>query len=223
MNCQQYQEKIVESLATGAACLAPEVSAHQNSCPVCAAFFDSQRDLFQSIDAGLHTFVNQAVPPLLLSSVRARLEEHPVPSGAWIPQWSFAVLAAVAVLAITVVYTSRRQAIHLSSAKVIAIAPRIANKPEPAMQRPQDSPSVSPRPGTKLAPPAVSPEAAPEVLVLAEEREAFARFIAETPERKDAALELPRPESRGADDSIDISLLQIDDVEVTPLEGSPGK
>ena len=223
MNCKQYQEKIVESLATGTDCLAPEVSAHQNSCPICAAFFDTQRSLFQSIDAGLHTFVNQAVPPSLLPSVRARLEEQPGPRGAWISGWSFAVLAAVAILAISVAYTSRRQTIHPNSAIAIAIAPRIANKPEPAVRPPQELPSVSPRPRTKVAPPAASPEAAPEVLVLAEQRAAFAQFVAEIPKERDVALELPRPESRGADDSIDISLLQIDDVEVTPLEGSPGK
>jgi anti-sigma factor RsiW len=73
MNCQQCQEKILDALAAGANHVAPEIAAHQSSCPACARFFATQQSLLQSIDAALQSVVNQPVPPSLLPAVRARL------------------------------------------------------------------------------------------------------------------------------------------------------
>jgi hypothetical protein len=63
-------------------------------------------------------------------------------------------------------------------------------------------------------------EAKLEVLVLAEERAAFARFVSDLPEERDVAVALTRQEADGNDKTVEIALLRIDELDVKPLESS---
>jgi hypothetical protein len=216
MNCKKCQEKILESLAAGKDFPVPDVAAHQNSCVGCAQFFDVQRNLFRSVDASLRLLVNQPVPPSLLPGLRARMDKKFVPRRAWTPRWSYAIVAAVAILAVSIGYVVLRSVDHLNSPKTSSIASRTIGNPQPVVQPFRESANVLPKPRDKGVGPAVSSPATPEVIVLAEERQAFAKFVAEVPEDRDVALALTRPAE--ADDSVEIALLQIDSLEVKPLE-----
>jgi len=61
-------------------------------------------------------------------------------------------------------------------------------------------------------------EPVPEVIVLAEERQAFAKLVAELPKEKEVALALTRPAPAVPDVPVEIALLMIGIVEVKPLE-----
>jgi hypothetical protein len=56
-----------------------------------------------------------------------------------------------------------------------------------------------------------------------EERQAFARFVAELPDEREVALALTRPASALEDVPVEIALLQIESLELKPLEGTPGE
>jgi hypothetical protein len=225
MNCKQCQEKILESLAAGEDLLAPEIAAHRNSCVACNEFYDAQRSLFQSVDAALRSLVNQPVPPSLLPAMRARLDEESLPRHAWISTWSLAVVAAVAILAVSVGYVLRRPENRSASSENTSIATHSVGNQQPTGQiqmQPQPA-KVLPIPSFKRAMPTVPSPAAPEVIVLAEERQAFAKFVAELPEEGNVALALTRPAPPMADSPVEIALLQIEEVEVKPLEGTPNE
>ena len=224
MNCKQYQEKITETLAAGISIL-PDIAAHQNSCATCGAFYAAQQSLFESIDTGLRSLVNQPVPSSLLPFVRSRLNENPASGSASIPGWSVAVVAAVALLAVSIGFSLRRHTRPgVNSAENRATVSRGINKPQLTAQAhnelpKKDSPRTTERRVATVSPP--TPE--PEVIVLAEEREAFAEFVAEVPEEPSVALALTQPSPESADEPLEIALLRIDGLEVKPLESSATK
>lgn len=225
MNCKQCQEKITETLAAGISILPPDIAAHQNSCAACSTFYAAQQSLFQSIDTGLLSLVNQPMPTSLLPSVRSRLNESPASGSAPVPGWSVAVVAAVALLAVSFGFSLRRHAwFGANSAENRAAVSRSIDKPQLTAQArnelpKKDSPRTSERRVATVSPP--TPE--PEVIVLAEERQAFAEFVAEVPEEPSVALALTRPSPESADEPLEIALLRIDGLEVKPLESSATK
>jgi hypothetical protein len=97
MTCEQVRERISDLLADGATHLPAEVVAHQKSCVTCQDFCHSQQKLFRSLDARLQTTANAAVPPSLIPTVRARIQDV-APRGAWIHAWLPAGAAAVVLL-----------------------------------------------------------------------------------------------------------------------------
>ncbi|MGB7845299.1 MAG: hypothetical protein WBL63_06765 [Candidatus Acidiferrum sp.] len=226
MNCQQCQERILESLAVSTDAFPSEVAAHRQACPVCREFYDQQASLFRSIDTGLHAIANQVMPPSLAPGLRARLDKEQLPRRVWIPSWSFAIIVAVvAVLAVSVGYIRRPRQIHRDTPEIASVAPRNAGNPVTALQPPPKSVIASPsrahnRTSSAASLPTPS-EAAHEVIVLAEEREAFAKFVAELPEERDVALALTRPAPTAEDVPVEIALLQIESLEVKPMEETP--
>jgi hypothetical protein len=98
MNCQEVREKICDSLAAGNSAAA-DVLAHKESCTACQDFYVSQQRLFHSLDAGLHSIANAAVPPSLLPAVRSHIE-NAGPQRAWIYTWLPAGAAVVLLCAI---------------------------------------------------------------------------------------------------------------------------
>ena len=220
MNCKQCQEKITETLAAGIPVLPPDIAAHQNSCATCSTFYAAQQRLFQSIDTGLRSLVNQPVPASLLPSVCSRLNESPASGSASIPSWSIAVVAAVALLAVSLGFSLRRHARPGgNSAENRATVARNIDKPQSTARVQNELPKkVSPRASKKHAAIVPPPTPEPEVIVLAEEREAFAEFVAEVPLEPSVALALTRPSAASSDKPLEIALLRIDGLEVKPLE-----
>jgi hypothetical protein len=222
MNCKHCQERIAESLAAGAYALSADVVFHQNSCAACSDFYATQRNLFDAVDAGLSSLVNQPVPPSLLPAVRDRLAAQPLPGTFRIPNWSFAVVAALAILAVGITYQSRRPFVPVNPSEIPSIASRPVDNPQPAVL--PDLPSHSAVPKLKvrhsLTATSLPTEPDAEVIVLPEEREAFARFVAQIPQEQNVALALTRPAQAETEEPIEIARLQIDSLEVKPLEAS---
>ena len=74
-----------------------------------------------------------------------------------------------------------------------------------------------------IAPSPELPDQRVEVIVLADQREAFARFVAELPKEKEATAGLTRPASEPEGVPVEIALLQIHELKVEPLEPSEEK
>lgn len=219
MNCKQCQQKILESLADGGDAAA-EISIHQESCAFCREFFAIQQNLFQSVDVALRSIANQPVPPSLVAGVRARMAEHSPPGRTWYSTWSLAMIAAVAILAISVGYSFLRTENHLDSRETASTVSPSAFTPRPAAQpvQIQKSANALPKTSAKRVALAASTAAEPEVIILAEERLAFARFVSEMPQEREVAVALTHPAPAAAEDPVEIALLQIDSLDVEPLE-----
>jgi len=228
MNCKKIHQEILDRLAAGETPLPAALEAHQASCAACREYYRSQVGLFHSIDRGLGVMANAPMPPSLLPAVRARLDGRQQVTGMLsFRGWTFAAFAATALAMIAFLFFGDRsiQPSNKMSQVARATAPR-------TVQPKQGVPAVAPA-SKRAAPVANSPkrlssaksdvvsspkESTPEVMVLAEEREAFARFIAQVPENPAAAIALTQPMPRGDEAVMEIALLTIKPGEVKPLE-----
>ena len=225
MNCQSIRVELINGLASGETPIAGEVAAHVRECAGCQAFYKSQSTLFHSMNSGLQVMANQAVPPSLVPGLRARLDQEPLMRRAWFPGWSFAAaIAVVAILVASLGFVLHRPAEHPNLPGSEPIASRSVDNPAPLVQSAQKRASAPRRRVVKRAGapvPAIAPaEALPEVIVLAEERRAFAQFVAELPEERNLALALTKPAQTTPDAPIEIALLQIERLDVKPLEAT---
>ena len=226
MNCHAAQRKITDALA---ASIAPPAGAasHAADCVECQAYYEKQRQLFASIDAGLRARVNPPVPLSFFLRLRTTLDQAPAPCSLRIPRWAFAAVAATLLLALAgVAFRNRflRQDASSEPSHVVARSDR---------QRVPESPPISSEVASRqatltrsnkktLPASAESSEAAPDVIVLAEEREAFARLISHVPSKAGVGA-APKPHVPELTDApIDIALIEIQDVEITPLESMNG-
>jgi len=218
MNCKQCQKEILESLAADAAVLAPAVQDHRSTCTVCGEFYKAQGDLFRSIGDGLKSLANEPVPPSLFPRVRTRIDEQTVGRRLWTPAWGLAATITVVLLLFGVSRKFHPAVNHPNipgnspavSQNVVNPAPVLAPVQQPA----KDSPNHRALQISSLSHSA----AAPEVIVLAVEREAFARFVAEVPENREAALALIQTVPVAASDLHDIALLRIEELDLKPLK-----
>lgn len=224
MNCMSVQQEITESFAAGEFRVSSEVSAHVKCCAVCRDFMKNEQVLFGSMDAGLQVLVNPQIPTSLIPGVRARLEEQPSIRHTWSPGWRFTLFAAASVLAVSFLFTwhqpSRRPP-NLEGAQVSPPGPArplLVPRPAEGVKTSRSSRSAR-RPSTRIAHGEAS-EAVPVVIVLAEEREAFARFVAQLPKEKDVALALTHPAPAMSDQPVEIALLEIGNMELKPLDAS---
>lgn len=227
MNCKRVREELTNGLASGETPIAGELAAHVSECADCRAFYQSQSTLFHSMNSGLQALANQAMPASLVPGLRARLDQEPLSRRAWIPAWGFAAaIAAVAILIASIGSVLRQPADHPKLPVSEPVASRSVGNPSPLLQSHQKRASAPPRRMAKRVTvpiPALVPteaEAAPEVIVLAEERQAFAQFVAALPEERNLALALTRPAPAPPDALVEIALLQIESLDVKPLEGT---
>jgi len=106
-----------------------------------------------------------------------------------------------------------------ASLKVPAVVPKT---PDHTMAAPPEvgrAPVVGTRgPRNAATAPKEQPTETPDVMVFAEEREAFARFVAKVPADPQRVVALTRPAPPGQDPAVEIALLQIETLKVNPLE-----
>ncbi len=222
MNCQNAREQITDTLAGGSAELTGELTAHVETCAGCGAFYVQQAELFRAVDSGVSAMANEPVPASLLPRVRARMEER-IPRRSWVSS----ALTAAAALAVVVL--------------VAIFHPLVEKKPKgmpvsaiPALSK--DNPEVHQHTGIVTAvaalprgPKVIHAEASrgtcaegiaavPEVIVLRQEREAFARFLAELPKEKEIAEALTQAAPQKDEQPVETALLQIGELEVRPLD-----
>jgi len=223
MSCERYRDKLIDGLASGESSLENDVTGHLRTCAACKKFYEAQMHLFGAIDSGVRVMVNEAVPASLLPGVRRLVAEAGVPRRSWDFAWGFAAVGVAAVVVIGVGLLRRnpenaggvtagvpaftqgvREAARVAPAQsqVAAATPKFHMIKVKHMTVPNDG------------------EAGPEVLVLAEERAAFVRFVTDLPEERDVAVALTRAATGGKDEAVEIALLQIDELDVKPLESS---
>jgi hypothetical protein len=226
MNCRQCQQKLLHSLAAGDIPSA-EVVAHESSCLACRKFHAAENNLFRSIDSGLRSLANQPVPRSFLPSLRVRLDEKFMANQAPFYRWGFTAVATAVILAISVALFLRRPTttppVSLLQSTLLASrsTENQAFASQPHQELRKNAPFAAEFRHTARAAASIKQ---PEVIVLAEEREAFAKFVAEVPDEPSVALAFAHPAPAATSDVVEIALLQIDLLEVKPLvSGATGE
>jgi hypothetical protein len=217
MNCMQYQARILESLAAGEHDQSAELSSHQEFCAACRQFFAAHQSLFQSVDAGLRSIMNETVPVSLLAGVRARMDKQSAPSRVWYSPWCLATVATVAILAVSINYAFRRTESRQGSQGISSAASPSAGNLQPVAKSVQRTAHVLRKPSANRSCSVACSVPDPEVIVLPEERQAFARFVSKIPEERAVAVALARHAPAAAEESLEIALLQIDSLDLKPL------
>jgi hypothetical protein len=225
MNCKQYRDKIVHLIAAGADLQPSEVSAHLRACFGCREFYETQVSLFRSIDAGMQSLVNQPGPPSLLPGVHARLQDESARHRLLVPACSFSIFAVAAVIAASLSSVRHRPQGFSQSAQWESQASEVRQlaslAPEADPEPPSTHPNLKHSHESAPAPRFRTLEEDQEVIVLPEERGAFAKFVAAIPEEREMAVALVGPTAKAPDFPVEIALLQIERVEVELLEGTP--
>jgi len=224
MNCRMVQQEMAYSLAAGSAALPPQISAHRDVCEECRSFFEAQQKLFTRLDSALHNLVNQPVPPSLVPGIRLRLDEPSSGYFLWAPRWILPAVATAAViilgLALVRNFSSSRRALP----EVAATASRgqVESVGKQPVRRAPTGFALKPAPRRSVTRVAGVADPAAEVIVLAEERDAFARYVASHAARKSlpVAAGPAAPPQQGK--LVEIALLQIDDIAVKSLESENG-
>jgi hypothetical protein len=223
MSCERYQQRLVDALAGGEGALGGELAAHLLECAECRKFHETQVHLFGAIDFGVRAMVNETVPASLLPGLRARVAEDGIPRQPWGFTWGFASLAVVAVLAVSVGLLMRGPG---NSRRVGDRSPVVARDVggaqgvTPRQPREAAAAPIHARAQHEVAKAPQVGAAAPEVLILPEEQAAFIRFVTDLPEERDVAVAFTRPATDGNGEAVEIALLQINELEVKPLESS---
>jgi hypothetical protein len=212
---------LVDALASGESWLAADVAMHLRACAECKRFYEAQVHLFGAIDSRVRAMVNETVPASLLPRVRAQIEEVRTPRLVWRPAWSVVAIAAM-ILVVSLGFVRRSGSLRdagLTKAPT-TVAIRTETVPFAATSREAPSTAVNPRrrPGNNTETRIDRPREVPEVIVLAEEREAFVRFVARISVDPQRAVALTRPAPPQRDLPVEIALLQIEKLKVNLLE-----
>jgi anti-sigma factor RsiW len=221
MNCQQSQKGILDALAAGEAKLPGALAAHQQDCAACQTYYKSQARLFRQLEEGLTAIASEEVPASLLPRVRARLDEEPPQRYSWIPGWRMAAVAAV-ILGVSLGFALHQPKHHAVLPENVSVATRGVENPVPGVQSPRTvvTPSLNQghEHGRTSAAVAKSSEAVPEVVVLPEERAAFAKFVGQLREQQEVALALAHAAPANDDLPAEIASLEIEGLEMKPLD-----
>lgn len=222
--CEDYRTALMDAAA---AAVQPwlELRSHLDACASCHAAFTEELQLFAAIDTGLRATANAEVRPSFLPGVGARLENAPASERGWTPFLIFATASAAIVLTVFIAARPRRtvndpQAKQISSAlsrEMVETTVRREATGTPVIVAPNGSHHMLQRTNPSLTRTTASTRL--EVIVPADEREAFARFIATRQDRNSEALTLVTPAPEKKDDSMSVAPLQIAVLEVRRLEG----
>jgi hypothetical protein len=217
MNCRTAQEKITDSFSASSV-LPREVIAHRDSCAQCRAFYEAERDLFESLNNSLRKIVNQPVPPSLLPQVRARLDSAPVSALLGTLQQRLVAIAAVLILSLYVGYLNHRPQIAPDAQDHGAPVSSDLSSPAPAVPAPVEPTTPSPELARRNVSSPRGSQPAAEVIVSSEERRALVRFIARAPEQNGDVAPLTHSEPLNEDPPEEIASVDLGRVEIQPLE-----
>ena len=227
MTCKLYKEALSETAARGAAPRGA-LRAHLETCAICHSAFANKQFVFAAIDAGIRKTASAEISPSFLPRIRARLSEAEAASCAEMPKpkWIFAsTLAALsAALLFAIMLPTWRSKVTqnrgapLQMKTLQAAQKEIGTQFAPASLPPvQSAPrfrghttNKARRPGTRRQ---------PEVLVPAEEREAFYRFVSAMEQRKEVAVALTRPIAKRSEEALTVEPLKIAELAMQPLDG----
>jgi len=218
MNCERYREKWGYALARGEGVPNGDLAVHIRDCAACRVFCETQVQLFAAIDAGVKTMANEVMPASLMPGVRVKMEGGPRTGSWWRVSW---VTAAV----VTVAFTIALVGIHRGNERITE-SPRFACvTPETAkasgvVQNRTREPRHEGGRSRHIGKTPSQPEHMPKVIILAEEREAFVKFVAAVPENQELAIGLMHPVPKQELVPVDIALLKIEQLQLPPLAAS---
>jgi hypothetical protein len=221
MKCEGYRDKLVDALAGGEGALGGELGAHLRACAECKKFYEAQMHLFGAIDSGVRAMVNEAVPASLLPRVRAQMEEAHWPQFVWWPGWSIAATALVIVAVSVAIVPWHKPAHDTVVTNVSTDGPKTMETHSAAVAlRGMVHAVAKEKRGPSHATTAPKGPVAelPEVIVLAGEREAFARFVAKVPAEPLKAVAFTRPAPPQQELPVETALLQIESLRMKLLE-----
>ena len=224
MNCRQCQKRILDAFAAAEAAPPDVVVEHKQNCGACQAYYELQASFFRRLEEGIKVMANEEVPPSLVPRVKARLTQELPSASAWAPAWAMAAVAAAVLAAAlgspfldrpkyhTVLSERAKVATHSIESPVVATRELPgAAKPSLGRQAKRSSAHAS-RQGAEVS------EVMPEVIVLAEERAAFARFVAEPPRNQEVALASTRAAPSDDEATAEIVALKIEGLELESLD-----
>jgi len=163
------------------------------------------------------------VPPSLVPRVKARLTRELPSASAWAP-WGMAAVAAAVLAAALGSPLLNRPKYHSVLSERAKVAAHSIESPVVATREPPgaEKPSLGRQPKRASAPTsrqgAEVSEVMPEVIVLPEERAAFARFVAEPPRNQEVALASTRAAPPNDEVTAEIVALKIEGLELESLD-----
>jgi hypothetical protein len=221
MNCASRRNALIELAATGGEPVS-ELRAHLHQCPSCRAVFESERNLFTAIDAGLRAGARVEVPTSLLPRVRTRLDESPRYNlgAAHLRKITLAIVAAaILLLSINSLRHPKRpqtpsRSPSLASPSSIASQPLT---PSPQLAAPErDKNRFSERRRIQRQSPGIAPHG-DEILVPPDQEILLAKYASQLSRRRTAgpvvAVQSAPPDSQ----PLEIALIQIAELDVKPL------
>jgi hypothetical protein len=201
MLCEKYQDALIDLVANDAEPTG-DVRAHLDACVSCRSYREREQVLFGAIDSGVRAAANVVLPTSLQRRFEAHIAQEAAAKRAASPRWwmcAAAVAAAVIVLTLPILRprNARERAAPFD-------APQLAAKQSVTGETlgavPLDTARVNSRNPRQLSKRPVSKRlarrgenAAPEVLVPPEEKEAFERFLSDLNGKQDLAAALVKP------------------------------
>jgi hypothetical protein len=179
MFCEPYRQSLTEAACSGEM-LPRELAAHLDGCSACSTAYAREQELFASIDHALHAAVNLDVAPSLVPRVRAQIETIPARSFWRLPSIAFAT-GCMALVIFGIAYSRVRHSVgDPSKISAIVVSPTnqsyVANQPgvlPPQVLQPEGTTALREQTTVRR----VSLRSAPEVLISAEERAEFERYV----------------------------------------------
>ncbi len=226
MNCQECQTAMLNVLAAAGENLPPEAALHCQACSSCRESYRKQVTLFGAIDLGMQSLVNQEIPGSLMHRVRVGLSSETPEALFWTPSWDAALFAAATVLSVclTLFLYGRGNLVKLENAERPDASVSIVTSSKtlaPPLEKTATAAVLNCRSTHARALQIKTGTVEPEVIVLAEEREAFTKFVTALPRETNVAVALTRPAPASTDGPVEFALLRISELEVKPLEGMP--
>jgi hypothetical protein len=224
MNCRRCQKRILDAFAAAEAAPPDVVVEHKQNCGPCQAYYELQAGFFRRLEEGIKVMANEEVPPSLVPRVKARLTQELPSASLWAPAWAMAAVAAAVLAASLSSAFLDRAKNHSVLSERAKVATHSIESPVVATREP----SGGAKPSLGREPKRVRPRASgqgaedsevmPEVIVLPEERRAFARFVAEPPRNQDLALALTRAAQPNDEVTTEIVALEIEGLELKSLD-----
>jgi hypothetical protein len=212
---------MLDALAAGTAVLPDVVVEHKRNCVSCAAYYESQASFFRGLEEGIKALANEEVPRSLVPGVRARLNDELPLRSSWMSAWGLTA-AAAAILVLGFGLLLDRPPYQGVPRENERVASQQVEKSSPVVQPTKEIPSANHRGRQGRRTPAAvakAPEAVPELIVLPEERAAFARFVANGQEQG-VVLAVTRVAPSNEDVPLQIAVLEIHELEVQSLDPS---
>jgi len=223
MLCERNQKVLIEAVAAKQP-LPPEVQSHVDACPACGAALAQEQLLFASIEAGIRKTANAEVPQSFVPTLRVRFAQElaaPPKRNSIAANWLWMAAAAALLLALLPLLRPRGSPTERAAQRAVQPPVREQGRvlqPSPSAAVAETGP-VSHRLKRAFTPRLpVTASSQPEVIVRAEEREAYAKFVSAVAGRREILLALATPATRAEADKVSIEPLQVAALQVEPLE-----